>query len=585
MDCIGIAKIIRLAAFPSLESLLYLLHAGRVSIPIHIPGWVFVSPVILRSSWSILKKKFDHIQNYFWDNSTGGQVLGMEKVNILRPEEAAAQISDGAAVAVGGFVGCAHPEALTSALETRFVNERKPADLTLIYAAGQGDGKTRGLNHLAHRGLVRRIIGGHWNLAPGLGRLALDNEIEAYNFPQGVISHLFRDIANGNPGTITHIGLETFVDPRYSGGKLNSRTTEDMVTLVEIGGAEWLLYKSFPLDFAFLRGTASDSRGNISFEHEVVTLESTSIAQAVRNSGGKVFVQVDRMVDDYSRDPKSITIPGIYVDAVVLADEVDHMQTFREQYNPSYTLQGDTAGTELPVMGAGPRRYIARRAIEEVSPGSVVNLGIGMPEGVAQIAQELDRLDSMALTVESGPIGGIPAGGLSFGAAAFPDAIIDQPYQFDFYNGGGLDIAFLGFAECDKKGNVNVSKFAGRLAGIGGFMNISQTAGKVVFLGTFTSGGLETRFHDGKLEIVSEGRHTKFVEGVEHLTFNGPYVNNKGREVLYITERAVFRLVESGIELIEIAPGMDLSKDILDRMAFRPAISDHLKEIPDICYI
>ncbi len=504
----------------------------------------------------------------------------MEKAKIISPEEAAL-IPDGSTIAVGGFVGCVHPEELTSALEKRFLSEGNPRDLTLVYAAGQGDGKLRGLNHLAHQGLVRRVIGGHWNLAPRLGRMAQENQIEAYNFPQGVISHLFRDIANGNPGTITHIGLHTFVDPRHSGGKLNSRTTEELVSLVEINGAEWLCYRSFPIHIGLLRGTASDSRGNISFEDEVATLESLSIAQAVKNSGGTVFVQVDRLVEDFSRDPKSITIPGMYVDFVVPAEKANHMQTFHEGYNPLYTSQGSSAGLELPALEDGPRRYIARRAVEEIRPDSIVNLGIGVPEGVARIARELNRLDDMVLTVESGPIGGIPAGGLSFGAAVYPDAIVDQPYQFDFYNGGGLDVAFLGFAECDAGGNVNVSKFAGRIAGIGGFMNISQTARKVVFLGTFTSGGLETRFADGKLQILSEGKHSKFVNEVEHLTFNGRYIYSKGREILYITERAVFRLVENGIELIETAPGVDVRKDILDRMAFRPQISSRLKEMPE----
>ena len=504
-------------------------------------------------------------------------MLAQQKVNIITLSEVVEMIKNGSTIVTGGFVGCTHPEDLTEAIGQHYIKNGTPKDLTLIYAAGQGDGKDRGLNHFGIEGMVKRVIGGHWGLAPLLGKLATENKIEAYNFPQGVISHLFREIAAGNPGRITKVGLHTFVDPRNGGGKLNTKTTEELVEVVNINGNEMLFYKSFPLDIALLRGTSSDSFGNISFEKEVISAEVLSVAMAVRNSGGKVIVQVEQMVDDYSRDPKNIQIPGIFVDAVVLSNSINHAQTFATQFNKNYTVQGDINSIDLPLIPKGPRRIIAKRAFQEIADGSIVNLGIGLPEGVAQIAKEEGALSKMILTVEAGPIGGVPASGLDFGASTFPHAIIDQPYMFDFYDGGGLDIAFLGMAEADQKGNVNVSKFNKRIAGAGGFINITQNAKVVVFTGTFTAGGLDIVFEAGKLNIKKEGKFDKFVNNVEHVTFNGKYASEQGQRVFYITERAVFKLTDSGLELIEIAPGIDLEKDIIKHMSFKPKISDNLK--------
>lgn len=498
----------------------------------------------------------------------------------MTAEEAVKLIKPGATVAVSGFIGMGHPEEISKAVEESFLKNGVPNNLTLTYGASQNDGKSNwGLNRWCKEGLITKIIAGHFNLQPDMVKLINQEKVEAYAIPQGVMMHLYRAIGGKKPGVFTHVGLKTFADPRETGGRLNNRSKGEVVKLIELEGKEYLWYKSFPVDVAIIRGTTADERGNVSIEKEAIKGEFYVQALAAKNSGGKVIVQVERLTQTGTIDPRDVVIPGTLIDAIVVAKPENHWQSLAEQYNPSLT--GDV---KMPLSGIKPiplddRKIICRRAAMELIPDAIINLGIGMPEGVSAVAAEEGVIDLLTATVEPGLIGGVPCGGLRFGCSINPEAIIDHPSQFDFYDGGGLDLACLGMAELDASGNVNVSKFGPRIAGPGGFVNITQNSKRVVFCGTLTASGLEIVVEDGKLKIATEGSAKKMVPKVGHITFSGDYAREKGQKVVYVTERAVFEMRPEGLTLTEIAPGMDLEKDILAQMEFKPKIAQDLKRM------
>lgn len=502
---------------------------------------------------------------------------------VMSAEDAIARIKDGDVIATTGFVQSCIPEMLHAALEKRYVETRAPRDLTLIMCAGAGDSKGLGTGRLHHDGLLKRVIAANFGRMPKVAQAAQDNKIQGYNLPQGVISKLYRSCASGSPGLFTRVGLHTYVDPRLGGGKVNTVTKEDLVKLVEVDGKEWLFYKATPINVALIRATSADPLGNLSMEREALTLDVLAQAMAAHNNGGVVIAQVERLVADGSIKPKDVKVPGILVDCVVVADPPEmHRMNYGVIYDPALAGEVRVTVDSLPKMELDERKIIARRAAFELPPNGVINLGVGAPDGVANVANEEKVTPLLVMTTEAGAVGGVLAGGSSFGSSANAHSILDQNQMFDFYHGGGLDLTCLGMAECDSLGNVNTSKFGGKLNGCGGFIDISQNARAVVFAGTFTAGGLEIAIEDGKLKIVKEGRARKFVKQVEQVTFSGTYAAEKGQPVIYVTERCVFQLTDHGLELIEVAPGIDIERDILPHMAFKPHIHNPVPMNPAI---
>ncbi len=500
---------------------------------------------------------------------------------LITADQAATLIKDGATVAATGFGLAGWAEEVAQAIEKRFVESGQPRNITLMHASAIGDWKERGTTRLGKEGLVKRWIGAHIGSSANMSRLVAENKIEAYCLPQGSILHLFREIAAKRPGLFTKVGLGTFVDPRLEGGKMNPMTTAPINKVVEFEGEEWLFYPTFPINVALIRGTTVDEHGNLTMEKEGPLVEALPIAQAAKNSGGIVIVQAEYLAKAGTLHPKAVRVPGILVDYIVVASKQESSwQTEGLYFNPAFAGDIKVPLNSIPELPMDDRKIIARRAAMELIPGAIVNLGVGIPSDVAAIAAEEGVSDMMTMTTEVGGIGGVPASLPNFGHSYNVEAVVEHHAQFDYYDGGGIDVAFLGLAQTDTSGNVNVSKFKGRVVGCGGFVNITQTSKKVVYCGTFTAGGLEVTAKDGKLVIVNEGKNKKFVPQVEQVTFSGKYAAKVGQPVLYVTERAVFTLDNGEMTLVEIAPGIDLEKDVLALMDFKPRISPNLKTMP-----
>ena len=463
------------------------------------------------------------------------------------------------------------------ALGERYAASASPKALTLLHATGLGDRDEIGTDYLAQDGLIKKDIAGHLGMAPKMAEMIYREEIEGYNLPQGVISHLYTAIAGKKPGVITKVGLNTFVDPRVEGGRVNSIANDTLVKVLELEGEEWLFYPSMHIDVAFVRGTTADTRGNITMEQEAAILEGISLAQAAKACGGIVIAQVKYLAREGTLDARKIKIPGLIVDYVVV--DPSQKQHTLDEYDPSLSGECKIPLDRLPALPLDAKKVIGRRAAQELFPGAIVNLGVGVPSYVGGVASETGILDTITFTVEQGIVGGRPAGGIIFGVSHNPEAIIGEDDQFTFYDGGGLDLAFLGMAQTGAIGDVNVSKVGPMLTGCGGFINISQSAKKVIFCGTFTTKGLGVETGDGRLTIAREGTVRKFVHRVDQITFSAKYARETGQEVFYVTERAVFLLGKDGLELLEIAPGVDLKRHILDQMDFMPKMAEPLGTI------
>ncbi|UVH56210.1 hypothetical protein NWF24_25685 [Variovorax paradoxus] len=497
-------------------------------------------------------------------------------IDCITPDAAASLLRDGDMVLAGGNGGSGVPEAVFEAIERRFTAGDGPHDLTLFHVTGVGALTEKGMCHFAHPGLVRRVIGGNFGMQLPFMKMILAQDVEAYNFPQGVMTHLCRAMAGRQPGVLTHVGLETYMDPRQDGGRMNARTTEALVELVHVADRDWLFYRAPGVpNVALIRGTSADEDGYVSMEHEATAREDLSMAQAVHNAGGIVICQVKRIVKRGTLHPHMVKIPGFLIDHFVV--EPEQMQTYTTRYDPARCGEIVVPASSIAPDPLDVRRVVARRAAFELRPRDVVNLGVGISAMIPNVASEEGIADLITLTVESGVVGGVPGHAREFGTSVNPRAILDQSYQFDFYDGGGLSCAFLSFAQVDPQGNVNVTRFGKRYDGAGGFINITQNTQRLVFNGSLTGGDFDIGVTDGKLEIRRDGAFKKFVPAVDQISFSGRLARERGQQVSFVTDRAVFELEADGLVLTEIAPGVRLKEDVLEKIGFEVRVSEQLR--------
>ncbi len=506
---------------------------------------------------------------------------------VMTPEEAVRLVKDGDTVSVCGIIGALVPEKVLAALGKRFQETGSPKNLTAIFPVAVGDVYgTAGSDHLAHEGMIKRVIGGSYVTAPAsappprLVDMVYGNQIEAYNFPMGVLMHLHREIAAKRPGLVTQVGLKTFVDPRLNGARMNEKTKEDLIEVIRLQGKEYLFYRAFPIHVAVIRGTTADEFGNISMEHEGSFSIMLHLAMAAHNCGGKVIAQVKRITPRGSLNPQMVRIPGIIVDAIVI-DE-DQKQATGIVYDPAVSGEMKKPLGSVESIPLNIEKVAARRALMELRKGDVVNLGFGIPSLISPIAAEENLTDLISFTIEHGAIGGVPLSGLQFGSAMNPEALVDSPSQFDLLTGGGIDAASMAFAEMDAQGNVNVSrlnKVPHVLSGAGGFIDILHSVKRIIFCGTLTAGGIQAEVREGGVKILKEGKVRKCVRQLQHRTFDAGFALEKGQQVIYVSERAVFRLHPEGVVLTELAPGIDIKRDIQPVVEFDFKIATDLRKM------
>lgn len=507
-------------------------------------------------------------------------------MKIITPNEIGTIIKDGDTVAISGSGGSGSAEAIIKGISDSFVKTGHPQNLTVTCGISPGNltEDEVGMNMLAKEGLVGKAICAHLGMGRVFGNAIGKNKFPAFAVPLGVINHLYRAIAGHEIGVITHIGLNTFTDPLIEGCCANSKAKKlkPIVERVNIDNQDLLLYKSFPINVAVIKATYADEAGNISLEHEAVIGEQYNMAIAAHNSGGIVIVEVEKIVPKNSLRARNVLIHSSIVDYVVVSKPDTSLGEYNMPvYRPEVTGDKRIKLENIKPKPLDERKVCGRRSTLELKKGYVINLGVGMPDSVANVCAEEGISEDIFLSVESGPTGGVPIGGVAFGGAINPDSVIPTAEQFDAYNGGSLDMAIVGLAQVDEEGNVNVSKFGTRVTGPGGFINITQNTKKVIFMGTFTASGLKEEVKDNKLNILNEGKIKKFVKNLEQITFSAKNALANNQEILYVTERAVFRLTSLGLELTEIAKGANLEKDILNQMEFKPFISSNLKEMDE----